>query len=107
MLNAGQCCQGSITLAAQGAAAEKWPRYVGEYTRTRDHHNGFPVYRYSTVQYSKLQYSTVQYNGFPVYRSSSGLFLYKHSKDKWRANSVVNERGVLRGTLSFLELGEV
>ena len=37
-----------------------------------------------------------------MYRSSSGLFFYKHTNDKWSANSVVNERGVLRGTLSFL-----
>ena len=59
-----------------------------------------------TLHYIKLQYSTVQYstvqNIFPMYRSSSGLFLYKHTNDKWSANSVVNERGVLRGTLSFL-----
>ena len=61
--------------------------------------------QYSTVQYITVQCSTVQHNGFPVYRSSSGLFLYKHTNDKWRANSVVNERGVLRGTLTFLELG--
>ena len=40
-----RCCEGSIVLAAQGAAAEKWPRYVGEYSRTRDQHNGSPVYR--------------------------------------------------------------
>ena len=59
-----------------------------------------------TLHFIKLQYSTVQYstvqNIFPMYRSSSGLFLYKHTNDKWSANSVINERGVLRGTLSFL-----
>ena len=69
-----RCCPGPIALEAYGAAAKMWPKYFGSYNPTGEKHNGGEIYK----------------NRF-------GRLLYVHDGGKWSANTVLNERGVLRG----------
>ena len=69
-----RCCPGPIALEAYGAAAKMWPKYFGSYNPTGERHNGGEIYK----------------NRF-------GRLLYVHDGGKWSANTVINERGVLRG----------
>ena len=69
------CCPGSVTLEAGGDVEAVWPRYLGEYQPTEEEHNGARVYV-----------------------NSEGLLLYVTDKGDWSANTVINNRGVFRGT---------
>ena len=71
------CCPGSVTLEAGGDVEAVWPRYLGEYQPTEEEHNGARVYV-----------------------NSEGLLLYVTDKGDWSANTVINNRGVLRGANS-------
>ena len=71
------CCSGSISLGATGAAAAKWAQYLGQYKPTQQKHKGAPVYQ-----------------------NQNGKYLYHHTKGQWRTNNVVNERGVFKGVNS-------
>ena len=71
------CCSGSITLGATGAAAAKWAQYLGQYKPTQQKHQGAPVYQ-----------------------NPNGKYLYQLRKGQWRANNVVNDRGVFKGVNS-------
>ena len=44
------CCK-SLKLSATGAAAEKYPFYLGSYEATGEEHKGAPVYRNSEDRY--------------------------------------------------------
>ena len=68
------CCSGSVTLGATGAAAAKWAQYLGQYKPTQQKHEGAPVYQ-----------------------NQNGKYLYHHKKGQWRTNNVVNKRGVFKG----------
>ena len=52
-----------------------WPQYLGEYQPKDEEHNGAQVFV-----------------------NSEGLFLYVNDNGDWSANTVINDRGVLRGT---------
>ena len=54
-----------------------WPQYLGEYQPTEEDHNGAQVYV-----------------------NSEGLLLYMNDNGDWSANTVINNRGVLRGANS-------
>ena len=51
-----------------------WPQYLGEYQPKDEEHNGAQVYV-----------------------NSAGLFLYVNDNGDWSANTIINDRGVLRG----------
>ena len=63
-----------MTLEAGGDVEAVWPQYLGEYQPTEEDHNGARVYV-----------------------NSEGLLLYMNDKGDWSANTVINNRGVLRG----------
>ena len=63
-----------MTLEAGGDVEAVWPQYLGEYQPTEETHNGAQVYV-----------------------NSEGLLLYVTDKGDWSANTVINNRGVLRG----------
>ena len=52
-----------------------WSQYLGEFQPTSEEHNGTRVYV-----------------------NSGELFLYVNDNGDWSANTVINDRGVLRGT---------
>ena len=51
-----------------------WPQYLGEYKPQEEEHNGAQVFV-----------------------NSEGLFLYVNDNGDWSANTIINDRGVLRG----------
>ena len=57
--------------------SQLWPQYLGEYQPKDEDHNGARVYV-----------------------NSEGLLLYMNDKGDWSANTVINNRGVLRGANS-------
>ena len=71
---APRCCPGPLTLSGSGAAAEKWPKYLGQYKPTGEQHEGAEVFR-----------------------NKDGNYLYHHKRGQWRTNNVINDRGVLKG----------
>ena len=75
------CCSGSITLGATGAAAAKWAQYLGQYKPTQQKH----------------QRAT-------VYQNQNGKYLYQHKIGQWRTNNVINDRGVFKGINSRKDL---
>ena len=77
ILYSGPCCPWSITLDASADVIKMFPQYFGRYNPT-----------------GKI------YHRAPVYINKEGLFLFVNKKGAWSANDKVNERGLLRGTVT-------
>ena len=71
----GRCCPGPVTLKGGGDVEKKWPKYLGQY-QTSEH---------------------LDHHGAPVYVNSFGRLLFVNDNGDWSANTVINNRGVLRG----------
>ena len=63
----------SITLSATGAAAKKWPQFLGSYEATGE-----------------------EEDGAPVFRKSDGYYLYRRKDGTWRAGYEIGYSGAYR-----------
>ena len=69
-----ECCKSLTLVDTTGEFAKTWKKYLGQYTFVQN--GGF---------------------GAPIYQNSDERYLFLNEKGKWSANTMINEKGVLRG----------